>query len=90
MVDGGGVFSVCGGDAAGLREGGRGGELSDVDLVAVSGYDLSVVQSLQCLGRSLLFGFDGVLELKDVDVQGLPVLTHVAEYDGSRFIEMWI
>lgn len=39
---------------------------------------------------ALLFCFVWVAHLEDIDVEGLLVLAHIAQYDCSRFVESGI
>lgn len=38
----------------------------------------------------LLLGFVGILELKNIDIQGLLMLAHFAQYNRPCFVKFWV
>lgn len=87
-----GVVWVEVGIATRLRGRFGGGYLCEMDLVAVSkGYqpEASFVDKREWFLISLL-GFVGVLELKNIDIQGQLMLAHFAQYNRSCFVKFWI
>lgn len=65
------------------------GDFSQIDLVAISVYVISM-DSEAMLSFRLLLGFLCVFELKNIYIQSLLMLAHVAEDDGSGFIQIWL
>jgi len=64
------------------------GCFSQIDLVTISVGVVSV-ESKAMLSFGLLLGFLCVFELENIYIQSLLMLAHIAEDNGSGFIQVW-